>query len=148
MDIHFRQIGVIHTPFQSKEKVPIQSARSDAAGTVEIFPEFSEGLEGVEGFSHLYLLYELHLAPAATSLKVMPFLDNQMHGVFATRYPIRPNPLGLSVVRLDERRENLLFVTGIDVVDGTPLLDIKPYIPEFDIHPVTKIGWYANRANP
>ncbi len=146
-EITFKQIGVIHTPFSQKEQTPIQSARSDAPGTVEVFAEYAEGLDGVEGFSHLILLYQFHLSEPPIPLKVKPFLDDQLHGLFATRYPYRPNGLGLSVIRLVEHKGNLLSFLGADMLDGTPLLDIKPYLPEFDIHEVTKIGWYANRAH-
>jgi tRNA-Thr(GGU) m(6)t(6)A37 methyltransferase TsaA len=148
MKIIFDAIGLIHTPFQDTANTPIQSSRSDARGIVEVFPEYLDGLEGVEEFSHLILIYALHLAPAGVQLKVKPFLDDRLHGVFATRYPNRPNPLGLSVVRLVNRVENKLEFLGADMLDGTPLLDIKPYVPDFDIHSVSKIGWYANRAHP
>jgi tRNA (adenine37-N6)-methyltransferase len=146
--IIFQPIGVVHTPFQKVEETPIQSSRSDAAGTVEVYPEFLEGLDGIEEFSHIYLLYDLNQAPKGSPLKVTPFLDDQLHGIFATRFPNRPNSLGLSVVRLIARKENILDILGVDMLDGTPLLDIKPYLPDFDIHPVTKIGWYARRAHP
>lgn len=148
MKIIFEAIGLIHTPFQDTANTPIQSSRSDANGIVEVFPEYIDGLEGVEEFSHLILLYALHRAPTQFQLKVKPFLDDRMHGVFATRYPNRPNPVGLSVVRLVNRKENKLEFLGADMLDGTPLLDIKPYVPDFDIHSVSKIGWYANRAHP
>ncbi|MEA4906009.1 MAG: tRNA (N6-threonylcarbamoyladenosine(37)-N6)-methyltransferase TrmO [Anaerolineaceae bacterium] len=145
MEFTMQAIGVIHTPFQDKAGMPIQSARSDVAGTVEVFPPYLEGLDGIEEFSHCYLLYGLHRSDACTALKVRPFLDDKLHGVFATRYPVRPNPLGISVVRLAGRRENVLDFTGADMLDGTPLLDIKPYIPEFDIFTVEKTGWYRAR---
>ncbi len=148
MKINLQAIGLIHTPFQETENTPIQSSRSETTGMVEVFPEYLEGLDGVEEFSHLILVYVFHRAPAQVPLKVKPFLDDRTHGVFATRYPIRPNPLGLSVVRLIERKENKLEILGADMLDGTPLLDIKPYVPDFDIRSVTKIGWYANRAHP
>jgi len=147
-DPNLRSIGTIHTPFTRADHTPIQSIRSDAPGTVELFPDYTEGLDGIEGFSHLYLLYVFHRAEPCVRLHVKPFLDDELHGVFATRFPSRPNPLGLSVVRLVERQGNVLAVLGVDMFDGTPLLDIKPYIPEFDIHPVTKTGWYAKRAHP
>jgi tRNA (adenine37-N6)-methyltransferase len=148
MKINFRAIGIIHTPFQETENTPIQSSRSEATGIVEVFPEYLEGLEGVEEFSHLILVYVFHRAPDQVLLKVKPFLDDHMHGIFATRYPNRPNPLGLSVVRLVKRKGNTLEILGADMLAGTPLLDIKPYVPDFDIHSVSKIGWYANRAHP
>ena len=148
MIINYQDIGIIHTPFQETENMPIQSSRSEAPGMVEVFPEYLEGLEGIEDFSHLILVYVFHRAPVQVALKVKPFLDDRLHGVFATRYPNRPNPLGLSVVRLVNRKENELEILGADMLDGTPLLDIKPYVPDFDIHSVSKIGWYANRAYP
>jgi tRNA-Thr(GGU) m(6)t(6)A37 methyltransferase TsaA len=148
IDFHFHAIGVIHTPFQETEGVPIQSARSDAAGTVEVFPQYLEGLDGVEEFSHLILVYAFHRAPDQVQLLVKPFLDDRLHGIFATRFPNRPNQIGLSVVRFVSRVENALAFLGADMLDGTPLLDIKPYVPDFDIHTATKIGWYAHRAHP
>ena len=146
MEFTFKAIGVIHTPFLEDEHVPIQSARSEAAGTIELLPEYLAGLDGVEEFSHLMLLFVLHRASVEVHLKVKPFLDDALHGVFATRSPVRPNPIGLSVVRVVDRQENKVNFLGADMLDGTPLLDIKPYIPEFDIHEVSKIGWYARRA--
>ena len=148
MEMTFKSIGVIHTPFQEKEKTPIQSARSEVLGTVEVYETYLDGLDGVEGFSHLILLYAFDRSPVQAPLMVKPFLDDQLHGIFATRYPNRPNALGLSVVRLVECKHNVLTILGVDMLDNTPLLDIKPYVPEFDIHPVLKTGWYANRAHP
>ena len=148
MNINFQAIGLIHTPFQETENMPIQSSRSEASGLVEVFPEYLEGMEGIEEFSHLFLIYVFHRAPAQVELTVKPFLDDRKHGVFATRFPNRPNPIGLSVVRLVDRKENKLEILGADMLDNTPLLDIKPYVPDFDIHSVSKIGWYANRAHP
>lgn len=143
-----KPIGVIHTPFHEKAETPIQSARSTAPGQVEIDPQYLDGLDGVEQFSHVYLIYGFHLANADVKLKVQPFLDDQEHGVFATRFPCRPNPLGLSVVRLLQRKGNVLFFAGADMLDGTPLLDIKPYIPEFDVFKVEQTGWYQTRKRP
>ena len=144
MEFKFHPIGIIHTPFTEKESTPIQPSRSQALGRVELYPEFVPGLQDIEGFSHLILLYIFH-ASSGYALSVKPFLEDQTHGLFATRYPYRPNPLGLSVVRLQQRRENVLDVEGIDVLDGTPLVDIKPYIPEFDVRTDTRTGWYATR---
>jgi tRNA-Thr(GGU) m(6)t(6)A37 methyltransferase TsaA len=140
-----RPIGVIHSPFTSKEQTPIQAVRSQAIGQVEVFPEYVEGLQDLDGFSHIFLLYVFHRSQGYT-LKVKPFLDDNLRGLFATRHPCRPNPIGLSVVRLLARSENLLDVEGVDVLDGTPLLDIKPYVPDFDGHPSTRTGWYAIRS--
>jgi tRNA-Thr(GGU) m(6)t(6)A37 methyltransferase TsaA len=139
-------IGLIHTPFKDPSETPIQSSRSTITGEVEVFLDFIEGLDGVEEFSHLILLYAWHLAPKAERLKVTPFLDDQEYGVFATRYPCRPNPIGISFVQLLGRDGNRLKIRGVDMLDGTPLLDIKPYVPEFDVHTADRIGWYSRRA--
>jgi tRNA-Thr(GGU) m(6)t(6)A37 methyltransferase TsaA len=148
MEYTFKAVGVIHTPFLNDEHVPIQSARSEAAGTIEVLPEYLAGLEGVEDFSHLILVYVLDRASLDVQLKVKPFLDDTLHGIFATRYPVRPNPLGLSVVRVVSCQGNTINFLGADMLEGTPLLDIKPYIPMFDIYEVSKTGWYAGRAHP
>ena len=124
--------------------MPIQASRSQAKGVVEVYPEFVEGLQDIEGLSHLFLLYVFHES-LGYSLIVKPFLDDQLHGLFATRYPYRPNPIGLSVVRLIARKGNTLEVEGMDMLDGTPLLDIKPYVPDFDIRTDTRNGWYDSR---
>ena len=137
-------IGIIHSPFTEKSETPIQAARSNARGTVEVFPEYAEGLQDLEGFSHIFLLYTFHES-SGYSLVVKPFLDDAVHGLFATRYPYRPNPIGLSVVQLIGRTGNSLEIEGVDMLDGTPLLDIKPYVPEFDIRTNTRNGWYDSR---
>jgi tRNA-Thr(GGU) m(6)t(6)A37 methyltransferase TsaA len=139
-------IGVIHSPFIDKKQTPIQPTRSQAVGRVEVFPEFAAGLQDLEGFSHIILLYIFHQSHGYT-LQVKPFLDDQLHGLFATRYPCRPNQIGLSVVQLSARRENILDIVGVDVLDGTPLLDIKPYVPDFDMRLDTHTGWYENLNN-
>lgn len=145
MEINYHSIGIIHTPIQKKEEAPIQSSRSEIDGTLELFSEYSGGLEGIEEFSHIYLLYHLDQSDVNFSLLVRPFLDDKLHGVFTTRYPCRPNSIGISVVRLIRREENMVFFSGADMLDKTPLLDIKPYIPNFDVFEVTKIGWYQTR---
>ena len=139
-----RPIGVIRTPFTETQGMPIQPTFSQAAGRVEVFTEYAEGLQDLETFSHVILIYALHRSNGY-ALRVKPFLDDVAHGLFATRYPGRPNPIGLSIVRLLSRRENLLEVEGIDVLDGTPLLDIKPYVPDFDSRTDACAGWYDNR---
>jgi tRNA-Thr(GGU) m(6)t(6)A37 methyltransferase TsaA len=139
------EIGIIHTPLFTESDTPIQSSRSDITGTVEVFPQYLDGLDGIEEFSHIYLIYGFHRCELEGALKVQPFLDDQLHGIFCTRHPNRPNPIGLSVVQLIDRQENLLNFKGADMLDGTPLLDIKPYIPEFGIFTVKKTGWYQNR---
>ena len=145
MEYTLKPIGVIHTPFTDKARTPIQAARSQAVGCAEVYSEFAAGLQDLEGFSHIFLVYVLHQVEGY-ALQVIPFLDDQAHGVFATRYPARPNALGLSVVRLLARRANELEIEGVDMLDGTPLLDIKPYVPEFDVRPATRVGWYETRS--
>jgi len=145
MEIVLRPIGVIHSPFTEKGRTPIQASRSQAVGLVDVDPEFADGLKDIEGFSHIYLLYAFHQSNGY-NLRVKPFLDDREHGLFATRYPRRPNPLGISIVRLVSRRENALTVEGIDVLDGTPLLDIKPYVPDFDHRADVRVGWYETRS--
>lgn len=142
-EIHFTPIGLIHSPFDKPEGMPIQAAAAaQVQGSVEVDPAYAEGLADIAGFSHLILLYQFHRARAA-QLTVVPFLDKQPHGVFATRAPARPNPIGLSVVRLLKVEGCRLEVEGVDVLDGTPLLDIKPYVPAFDVYPADRIGWFA-----
>jgi tRNA (adenine37-N6)-methyltransferase len=137
-------IGVIHSPFNDLKGMPIQPAFSQAIGQVEVFPEYADGLEDLETFSHVILVYALHRS-AGYSLRVKPFLDDVTHGVFATRHPRRPNPIGLSIVRLLARQGAVLEVAGIDVLNGTPLLDIKPYVPDFDRQSDVRAGWYDSR---
>ena len=144
MDYQWRPIGIIHSPFPDKSQTPIQASRSEAAGFVEIYPEFAEGLQDLEGFSHIILLYVFHESNEY-SLLVKPFLDDQLRGLFATRYPARPNQIGLSVVRLISQIGSVLEVEGVDTLDGTPLLDIKPYVADFDLRTGTRSGWYETR---
>ena len=142
-EVVYRPIGVIRTPFRSLEQMPIQPRWAEGIrGTVEVLPEYGEGLAYLEGFSHVILLYHLHLSKPA-SLRVVPFLDTKERGVFATRAPARPNPIGLSVVRLLGVSDRALDVEGVDILDCTPLLDIKPYVPAFDSVEEFSIGWLA-----
>lgn len=146
--IECQVIGIIHTQFTEKDKTPIQSIYSpDSKGTIELFPEYVEGLKDIEGLSHLVLLYHFH-REEAYALQVKPFLDNAEHGVFATRHFKRPNLIGISIVRLDSVRENILKISEVDMLDGTPLLDIKPYVPDFDIRHDCRTGWYQHAGNP
>ncbi len=140
-----RPIGVISSPFAEKAATPVQAARSQARGQVEVYPEFEEGLQDIEGFSHITLLYVFHCSEGY-ALRVTPFLDDQLHGLFATRFPCRPNPIGISTVKLVRRQGNRLDVEGVDVLDGTPLLDIKPYVPEFDVRESVRAGWFERRS--
>ena len=139
--VKFRSIGVIHTPFRGLESMPIQPVGAlNVRGTVNIFPEYAEGLRDVDGFSHVMLLYHFHQA-ADAKLVVTPFMDSQPRGVFATRAPTRPNPIGLSVVKLLTVEGRTLHVENVDMLNGTPLLDIKPYVPDFDDHRADRVGW-------
>jgi tRNA-Thr(GGU) m(6)t(6)A37 methyltransferase TsaA len=139
--VEFQPIGVIHTPFHETEGMPIQpSGARGIRGTVEVLPEFGEGLRDLDGFSHVTLVYHLHRA-GEHRLIVTPYMDTEPRGVFATRAPSRPNPIGISTVRLVAVRGSTLEVDGVDMLDGTPLLDIKPYVPEFDNHAEIRIGW-------
>ncbi len=143
--ITYSPIGIIRSPFRDIEGMPIQPlAAKGVAGTVELAPQYVAGLKDLEGFSHLILLYHFHLSEGY-SLEVKPFLDDCPHGVFATRAPKRPNAIGLSIVRLIRIDQGILHIEDVDVVDGTPLLDIKPYVPTFDAHRTEKIGWFAGR---
>lgn len=139
-----RPIGVIHTPFTETKGMPIQPAFSQARGQVELLPEYVEGLQDLEAFSYVILIYALHHTNGY-ALRVRPFLDDVVRGLFATRHPCRPNPIGISTVRLLACRGAVLEVEGIDVLDGTPLLDIKPYVPDFDVKTDARAGWYENR---
>lgn len=145
--ITFSQIGIIHSPFKEHEGTPIQSvAANGVEGTVEVFREYVEGLQDLSGFSHIILLYYFHRT-GKPSLKVRPFMDDQVHGVFSTRAPNRPNQIGLSVVKLLKLEEHMLYIEDVDILDGTPLLDIKPYVPEIDQREVDKIGWLRDRIS-
>ena len=146
MEISLTSIGVIHSPFSDPAQAPIQASRSTATGSVEVFPQFVAGLGDLNEFSHIFLIYLID-CPQGYDLSVKPFLDDQEHGIFATRYPCRPNPIGLSLVRLLRVDGNLLEIEGIDMLDGVPLLDIKPYVPDFDVRENAKIGWYGRRAH-
>jgi len=121
--------------------MPIQPVFAERTeGTVEVLPQYAEGLRDLAGFDRLWLVYHLHCAPPG-KMRVVPFRDNREHGIFATRSPCRPNPIGLSCVRLLGIEGNTLRVGGVDMLDGTPLLDIKPYVPAFDSFPDAKAGW-------
>jgi tRNA-Thr(GGU) m(6)t(6)A37 methyltransferase TsaA len=141
MEMIYKTIGIIHSPFNSLEDMPIQpTSNVSGSGIVEIFPEFVDGLKDLAGFSHIYILYHFHKV-SQPNLIVTPFLDKEPRGIFATRAPSRPNSIGLSLVELVRVENNLVYVERVDVLNETPLLDIKPYVPEFEhIHNV-RIGW-------
>lgn len=141
MKIELQPIGVIHTPFTKPEGMPIQPAGATGVrGTVEVFEDYHAGLSDLDGFSHIILLYHFHRSQGF-SLHITPFMDSVPHGLFATRAPRRPNPIGLSVVQLDKIEGRVLHIQNVDVLDNTPLLDIKPYVPEFDAQPLVRTGW-------
>lgn len=139
-------IGLIRTPFTTLEGMPIQaSAALGVKGAIELEPALEAGLADIDGFSHLNLLYHLHLAAPAARLTVTPFLDDRVHGIFATRSPARPNPIGLSTVRLVGVDGSVVSIEDVDMLDGTPLLDIKPYVPVFDDRADAVVGWFRDR---
>jgi tRNA-Thr(GGU) m(6)t(6)A37 methyltransferase TsaA len=141
VDIRLETIGIIHSPFKEVQQMPIQpNSESCLDGVAELYPEYQEGLKDLEGFSHLILLYFFHRV-TRKELVVVPFLDHEPRGVFSTRAPTRPNPIGLSIVELDRIEANNVYLRNIDILDGTPLLDIKPYVPEFDQPISVKRGW-------
>jgi tRNA (adenine37-N6)-methyltransferase len=142
MDIAYRPIGIIRSPFKTRNDMPVQPvSEASADGFVDVDLEFQEGLRDLASFSHIILIYHFHKAHAC-ALTVTPFLDTSPRGLFSTRAPSRPNPIGLSIVRLRGIEANRLTVTQLDIVDETPLLDIKPYVPEFDSHPDAHGGWF------
>ena len=143
--IIYQRIGIIRTPHKEIPGMPIQTANARGIrGTLEIAEEFAPGLDDLSGFSHVVLLYHFHKI-TKFNLKPVPFLDGTCRGLFATRAPSRVNPIGLSIVKLIAVEKNVATVEDIDILDGTPLLDIKPYIPAFDAIPQAASGWYAER---
>ena len=146
-EITMRPIGIIHSEHRDAKRTPIQPIFAEECnGTAEIFEEYAEGLTDIEMYSHLYLLYHFDRADGF-ALTVKPFLEDIEHGVFATRFPKRPNGIGLSIVRLVRREGNVLHLNGVDILDGTPLLDIKPYTTMFDNIRTSKDGWHG-RVDP
>lgn len=142
--MEMKPIGIIHTPFSERTGMPIQPVgAAGVKGSVELFREFHNGLKDLDGFSHIMLLYVFHRSEGF-NLQVVPFLDTEARGLFATRAPMRPNPIGLSVVRLEGIENGILHVQNVDMLDGTPLLDIKPYVPEFDACKNVRTGWLEN----
>lgn len=148
VEFKFKPIGIIHSPFTGNEDIDVRKFSDpqgfdQVRGKLEIFKEYERGLKDVEGFSHVMAIYVFHES-RGYQLHTKPFLDDQLRGVFSTRSPHRPNPLGLTVVRVLEREGNILKVSGIDMLEGTPLLDIKPYTPR-DQKSHIKIGWLEDR---
>ena len=145
-DIAYRSIGVLRSPFRDIKGMPIQPVGAlGVEGHVEVHPDFAGGLRDLEGFSHVFLLYHLHRV-TGYDLIVRPFLDNADHGIFATRSPKRPNPIGLSVLELVGVTDTTVLLRNVDVLDGTPVLDIKPYVPHFDVWQAGRIGWFDAKA--
>ncbi len=145
--IIYHTIGVIYSLFKKPYGTPIQPRAAEGVkGKVVIKNKFKKGIKDLSGFSHIILIYHFHLSQGY-SLWVKPFMDKKTHGVFATRAPCRPNSLGLSVVKLKKIKGNTLYIEDVDIVDGTPLLDIKPYLPHFDSPKVTKIGWLKKQIH-
>jgi tRNA-Thr(GGU) m(6)t(6)A37 methyltransferase TsaA len=144
--IFVRPIGVIRSPHRTPAGTPIQPVYAEPCdGRVVVDPELEAALADLEGFERIWLVYHLDRA-GPFKARVVPYRDNQEHGLFATRSPCRPNPIGISVVRLLARERNVLHVRGVDILDETPLLDIKPYVPEFDAFPTSKAGWLEQRC--
>jgi tRNA-Thr(GGU) m(6)t(6)A37 methyltransferase TsaA len=141
----YKPIGIVHSPFKDPRGTPIQAVSDkDTEATIEVFEEYAEGLQDLDGFSHAILLLHFHLSKKA-ELKQKPFLDDRERGVFSIRSPSRPNPIGISVVKIVSIDDNIVTIRGIDILDGTPLLDIKPYVPEFDAIRVERIGWLEGK---
>ncbi len=144
-DITCRPIGFVRSPFTRTAGTPIQPlGGNDVEAVVEVLEEFAAGVSDLEGFSHIILIYHFHTCDA-TRLRVKPFLDEVERGVFATRAPARPNHIGMSVVRLERVEGNLLHITGVDMLDGTPVLDIKPHIPRVDCPEEVRTGWLEGK---
>ncbi len=146
LEITYKPIGIIHSPFSDIPGMPIQSAAARGIkGFIELNPNYTAGLKDLAGFSHIMLLYHFHRSKGY-ALHIRPFLDKHIHGVFATRAPRRPNPIGLSIVKLLHVKGNRLDIEEVDILDGTPLLDIKPYVPAFDAKRTKRIGWLAKKV--
>lgn len=142
--LELKPIGIIHSPYKNRGEAPYQGYKSEKISQIEVFKEFEEGLQDIEGFSHVIVIYWFHKSQGYHLLVKTPW-DDIPHGLFATRSPHRPCPLGLSVAELVAREENILKVKGLDAIDGTPLLDIKPYIPSIDEGSVVKSGWLEGK---
>jgi len=144
--VSYIPIGIIHSPFKENIGVPRQAVgASDIKGTIEIFNEFADGLKDLDGFSHIVVIFHLHMIERP-SLKACPPWDGKEHGVFATRSPYRPNPIGVSVVGLEGIEKNILNISGIDMADSSPVLDIKPHVPDLNPTKNIRIGWLTDKV--
>ncbi|MGE4298557.1 MAG: tRNA (N6-threonylcarbamoyladenosine(37)-N6)-methyltransferase TrmO [Desulfovibrionaceae bacterium] len=147
MTIAFTPIGYFDTPHKDVQGMPIQpSGARGIKGSIAILPEYWPAFADLDGFSHVIVLYHFHEV-RGFDMTVTPFLDNAAHGLFATRTPKRPNPIGLSVMRLLAVRDGVLELENVDVLHGTPVLDVKPYVPDFDVWPADRIGWMAGKSS-
>ncbi len=147
MKITFSPIGIIHSPFINLEEMPIQPAGAQGiTGSIELYPQYIPALQDLDGFSHIYVLYHFHKSRGWKPM-VIPFLDKQERGLFSTRAPHRPNPIGLSVLKIDAIVDNRIQVSNVDILDSTPLLDIKPYVPQFDGAEDVRIGWVSENVH-
>ncbi len=145
--IIYHPIGVVHSPHHERGKTPIQPIYADGfRGYLEIFPEFAEGLQDLELFSHIFVIFHFHQA-RAFKLKLTPFFHTTERGIFTTRAPERPNPIGLSLVRIEKVEENRVYVNDLDMLDGTPILDIKPFTKGLDMRTESRDGWIG-RIDP
>jgi len=142
MKIDLEPIGIVHSPYKTLAAAPPQDGED--ISTIEIFGKYEAGLKDIDGFSHLNVLYHLHLS-RGWDLRITTPWDTRLHGLFTTRSPRRPSPIGYAAVELLERKDNLLRVRGLDAVEGTPVLDIKPYIPAIDSWPEAAVGWLEGR---
>ncbi len=145
--LELRPIGIVHSPYKNRTKAPYQGHRRERISLIEVLEEFEEGLQDIEGFSHIVVIYWFHKCRGYHLLVKTPW-DDIPHGLFSTRSPHRPCPLGLTVVKLGARSKNILKVKGLDAIDGTPLLDIKPYVPAVDRRPTAKSGWLKGKGKP
>ena len=143
--MEFEPIGTVHSPYKEKTEAPIQPKYSEEEGQIVIFKKYSEGLKDLKEFSHIWVLFIFHKSNGY-DLHVRPYLDEEVRGVFACRAPRRPNPIGISLVRLESISDNILNVKGLDMLDGSPVLDIKPYVGDFDEFSDVKIGWLQGRV--
>ncbi len=146
MELGVKPIGIIRTPFTSSDGIPIQSSKSEFQGEIIIREEFVPGLKSLDLFSHIILLYWFDRAKPA-EMQIVPYLDKQKHGLFSTRIPSRPNPIGISIVQLVNMTGNIILFNGADMLDRTPLLDIKPFVPEFDNRLGATSGWLISSMN-
>jgi len=144
--MEFKPIGIVHSPYKSKKDAPIQPRFSGEEAEIEVFEEFAEGLKDIEGFSHIWVLFHFHESEGY-DLRTTPYLDDEERGVFACRSPRRPNPIGQSLVKLIGREGNFLRIKGLDMIDATPIIDIKPYVNVFDEDEDVRIGWLEGRVH-